>query len=67
MECKSPHLSTKISDQIDPEKGMPLQYGFNMDHVENVRNLKDSLTPFLLFPTPKYKVFEDDGVIFCIF
>lgn len=65
MECRSPAI--QISEKIDNENGMLLDYGFLMDHVQSVRNLNKApglnFSPFRVFPDPIYDAFEDtDGV-----
>ena len=61
MECTSPEISNLLSDQINEENGMRLDYGFIMDHVKAVRDLSRSGFPdFLVYPDPEYFQFEDD-------
>lgn len=61
MICDSPAIDTDGRD-LDSEKPLKLEYGFNMDDVLSVRNLssKPSYGPFLLYPDPVYDKFDED-------
>lgn len=63
MECKSPKISVDLNEKINPENGLEIDYGFIMDNVKRVRNLKkrSDIGGFRLFPTPVYLKFEEEN------
>lgn len=62
MECKTPVIVGPMSDDLDPENGLKLDYGFIMDDVNNVRDIAKKLLHFQLFPDPVYYPFHDNQV-----
>ncbi|XP_054724986.1 plexin A3-like isoform X2 [Uloborus diversus] len=68
MKCKSPRVpAEKLDFSIDDMEAHPLEleYGFKMDHVEQVQNLSSQprYSKFMMYPDPIYYPFsEKDGI-----
>lgn len=60
MACPSPNIA--VTETLDAEHPLDLEYGFRMDNVSGVQNLsmKSGYTHFLLYPNPVYEPFDED-------
>lgn len=59
MACSSPTIED-VTEEIDAEHPLRLEYGFLMDNVTGVRNLSGSHGAFLLYPNPHYEAFDEE-------
>lgn len=66
MKCKSPRVpAEKLDFSSDDNEAHPieLEYGFKMDHVEQVQNLSSRYSKFMMYPDPIYYPFIEKGGI----
>ncbi|CAH2239860.1 jg4548 [Pararge aegeria aegeria] len=58
--CESPGIES-AGLNLDPDRPLELEYGFNMDDVQSVQNLTSKTgDAFLLYPDPIYEKFDED-------
>lgn len=61
MICESPVIESE-NRQLDSEKPLNLEYGFQMDNVPGVQNLsmQQNKQAFQLYPNPIYEPFDEE-------